>query len=127
MFEKLFAKYRAISRYKNSPLLEERLQYLEHCAKQGMSIRALKEVATYQLIVIEFLHLDSRQNETISNTEILEKAECWSNRDPPPSNLKDLATSRRRFIKHATRWLAFMKRLSPTSNRDPPYQPYLDQ
>ncbi len=110
MFEKLFVTYRAVSRHKNSPLAEARLKYLEYCAEQGMSVRTLKEIAIYLLIVIEFLRIDAKENEEISVDEIQEQAERWVNREPRPSSLKDLAASKRRFIKHATRWLQFRQR-----------------
>ena len=127
MFDKLFANYRAISRHRNSPLLDERLQYLEHCAELGMETRTLKEIAIYLLIVVDFFQLESRQNESISEDEVLEQAERWTNREPRPRNLKDMAGSRRRFVKHAKRWLTFLGRLSPSPNKRPPFESYLNE
>ncbi len=127
MFEKLFVKYRAITRHKNDPLVKERLEYLEHCAALGMSVRSLKEIATYLLIVVEFLHLDATVNDEISVDEIQKQAEQWVNREPQPTNLKSQAGSKRRFTKHATRWLQFMGRLLAPVKNIPPYESYLMQ
>ena len=40
MFNQLFTSPRSLERYASSPLLEERLRYLAHCAAQG-STRSL--------------------------------------------------------------------------------------
>jgi integrase/recombinase XerD len=125
MFEKLFVKYRAITRHQNSPMAKERLEYLEYCAKQGMSVSSLKEIATYLLIVVEFLHLDTTENEAVSVDDILKQAEQWANREPQPSSLKSLSASKKRFIKHATCWLQFMGRLLTPVKETSPYECYL--
>jgi integrase/recombinase XerD len=127
MFEKLFATYQAISRHRNSPLIKERLQYLNYLSKQQMSKRVLKEVAIYLLIVIEFLHLNKRKKKLISIGEIHKAANNWANREPKPKNLKDIASSKRKFIKHAKRWLQFIGKLSVPAKKHQPYDVYLEK
>ena len=48
MFEDLFIDPRTIARYRSTPLLAERLSYLEHCAREGARHRTLREVAAHQ-------------------------------------------------------------------------------
>jgi integrase/recombinase XerD len=110
-----------------SPLLKERLKYLDYLTQQQMSVRALKECAIYMLIVIEFLRLDTRKDKFISIAKIQKAANRWANRKPKPRNLKDLANAKRRFIKYATRWIKFIGKLSPIIIKNRPYEIFLEE
>ena len=43
MFDQLFVRSGALTRYLSAPLVDERRQYLTHCAVQGMSKSTLGE------------------------------------------------------------------------------------
>jgi integrase/recombinase XerD len=55
MFEKIFTSAKAVDRYSNGPLLEERVRYLAHCAAQGSTRSSLRLIAQHQLILIDYL------------------------------------------------------------------------
>lgn len=127
MFDELFVRYHAISRHENSPLLEDRRRYLIHCAEQGMSRETLKEIATFLLPIVDFLALESRAGEEISLDEISGKAELWVKREPLLPGPKDIPGAKRRFIKHARRWLKFLGRLEDPAVTLPPYHKFIQQ
>jgi hypothetical protein len=45
MFDKLFGSGAAVQHHLSSPLLQERLEYLQHCADQGYSLRSFLRYA----------------------------------------------------------------------------------
>ena len=57
MFEDLFIDPGTIARYRSTPLLAERLSYLEHCAREGARRRTLREVAAHQTRLVHLLDL----------------------------------------------------------------------
>jgi hypothetical protein len=59
MFDQLFTSPRAIDRHSKSPLLEERLRYLAHCAAQGSTRSSLRHTAQHLLVFIEQFDLET--------------------------------------------------------------------
>src|SRR5437016_3130519 len=57
MFDQLFVRSDALTRYLSAPLIEERRQYLTHCAVQGMTKSTLEAKARLQLSIAEYLRL----------------------------------------------------------------------
>ena len=49
MFDKLFRSRAVVQRHLSSPLLQERLEYLQRCANQGYSLTTLRELAADDL------------------------------------------------------------------------------
>src|SRR5437867_3533639 len=101
MFDQLFTSPRTVERYFNSPLLEERLGYLLHSAAQGSTRSSLRLIAQHQLVLVEYLHLETSDSITIE--QIQAAANLWVARQPQPHthNATDNRYGRLRFISDA--------------------------
>ena len=55
MFDKLFRSRAVVQRHLSSPLLQGRLEYLQHCANQGYSLTTLRELAADLLLIQNLL------------------------------------------------------------------------
>lgn len=62
MFDQLFTRPQARQRHVNSPLLQERLAYLRHCAEQGYKLGTLQELAANLLRIQNLLGLAASSN-----------------------------------------------------------------
>lgn len=98
MFEDLFIDRSTIARYRCEPLLEERLNYLTHCAQKGARPLILRTIATDQITLIRLL--DLRAGERVSVPRIEAAADRRSSRPAQPK-------VRRIFVSRAVRWLRF--------------------
>jgi integrase/recombinase XerD len=110
MFDQLFFRSNALTRQLSAPLVDERRQYLTHCAVQGMTKSTLEAKARLLLSIAEYLRLADRPSETISLSEIKKAATRWSNHNwpsPPSANAK---RSREYFTAQAAKWLTFLNR-----------------
>ncbi len=127
MFQELFERPHAIQKQLTTPLLEERLCFLAHCAEHGAARRTLKEIAYYQLIIIDRLKLLDAGS--ITRTEIEAAAECWAQRPTgfPGFRTRPSPVSRVRFIKHATHWLGFIGRLQTPELRPGPFAEFVGE
>lgn len=108
MFYQLFQRPHVIKRYLTSPLLESRLRYLNHCTEQGAVQTTLRRIAIYQLIVIDYLHLEKERIVTLQ--EIKVAAKRWSHHRIRHRHFKCITSqllSKNRFISTATNWLRF--------------------
>ena len=76
MFEQLYKTPCSVRRQLNAPLLEDRLRYLLHRKKLGAARSVLRTIATYQLVLIEYLDLE--KNRMIPFDEIKTAAHRWS-------------------------------------------------
>src|SRR5262249_45981894 len=76
MLNQLFKYPRVLNRYLTSPLLDMRLVYLRHCAEQGFSQISLQLIAYYQLIITDYLNLQTAH--TITPSEIEAAADRWA-------------------------------------------------
>ena len=119
MYDQLFSCSRTVERYRNGPLLEERLGYLAHCAAQGSTRSSLRHIAQHQLVLVEYLHLETADSITIQ--QIQAAANLWVARQPQPHthNATDNRYGRSRFISDARQWLTFLGRLRPQETRGP--------
>lgn len=111
MFDQLFTSVRALERYSSSPLLEERLRYLAHCAAQGSTRSSLRLIAQHQLSLVDYLHLQTADSVTVE--QIHAATDLWVCRQPQPHshNVTDFRYGRMRFISDAKQWLSFLGRL----------------
>jgi site-specific recombinase XerD len=111
MFEQLFTCPRTVKRFSGGPLLEERLRYLVHCAAQGSTRSSLRLIAQHQLVLVEYLHLETADSITIQ--QIQAAANSWVQRQPQPHthNATDYRYARLRFISDGRQWLSFLGRL----------------
>ncbi len=111
MLDQLFKYPRVLDRYLTSPLLDMRLAYLRHCAEQGFSQLSLQRIAYYQLIITDYLRLQTAGAITFS--EIEAAADRWA-QHPVLRRDKNVSFSlcgRNRFILNAANWLQFLGRL----------------
>jgi len=111
MFDQLFVRSDALTRYLSAPLVDERRQYLTHCAVQGMTKSTLEAKARLLLSIAEYLRLADRPSDTISLSEIKKAATRWSNHNWPSPQSSHAKRSREYFIATAAEWLTFLSRL----------------
>src|SRR5215510_10047202 len=126
MFEQLFTTPRTVERYSRAPLLDERHRYLKHCAARGSTRSSLRLIAQHQLVLIDYLHLQTAELVTIE--QIKAAADLWVNRQPQPHthNAADWRWARCRFISEARQWLSFLGRLRTIEAPRRPYTHLID-
>jgi len=99
MFNQLFFRSDALTRQLSAPLVDERRQYLAHCA-QGMSKCTPRMKARLLLSTAEYLRLAERPNDAISLVEMVEAQLAFA---------KKLACQAVARILHSTRgWVAHL-------------------
>lgn len=120
MFNQLFERPHAIQRQLSSPLLDQRVRYLEHCAEQGFLRTTLHRMAFYQLIVIRYLNLGKKHR--VTPQEIQTAAIHWMRHQISHHRLKGgcARLSKVRFLWCAVNWLRYIGRLEPPPT---PYSP----
>ncbi len=111
MFNQLFFRSDALTRQLSAPLVDERRQYLAHCAAQGMSKCTLRMKARLLLSIAEYLRLAERPNDAISLVEIEKAARRWSRHNWPSPKSSHAKGSREYFIAQGAGWLTFLNRL----------------
>jgi integrase len=111
MFDQLFVRSEALTRQLSAPCVEERRQYLTHCAVQGMTKSTLETKARLLLSIAEYLRLADRHSDTISLSEIKKAATRWSNHNWPSPQSSHAKRSREYFMAQAAEWLTFLNRL----------------
>ena len=108
MYDKLFKYPWVIKRQLTSPLLEDRLRYLNHLAQEGAAKSTLLKVAIFQPKIVAHLKLNERQ--TVTPKEIENAAKCWARHQAQYKRFKyrnSQYLSIKRFIQTATAWLRF--------------------
>lgn len=111
MFDQLFFRSDALTRQLSAPLVDERRQYLTHCAVQGMTKSTLEAKGRLLLSIAEYLRLVDRPSDTISLSEIKKAATRWSNHNWASPQSSHAMRSREYFIAQAAEWLTFLNRL----------------
>lgn len=127
MFEKLFTTPRAVERYSRTPLLDERVRYLAHCAARGSTRSSLRLIAQHQLVLIDYLQL--RTAESVTVEEIKRAADRWIHRQPQlhTYNAVDWRWARGRLISEGKKWLSFLGRLRRTEGPRRPYAHLIEE
>ncbi len=125
MFNQLYTSPRTINHHLTSPMLEERLRYLVHCAAQGSTRSSLRLIAQHMLVFIEQLDLERAYD--VSLDQIQSAANAWGESRPQAHNMTDRRYGRMRFISDAKRWLAFLGRLRLPEVVPRPYAHLLDE
>jgi integrase/recombinase XerD len=110
MFDQLFVRSDALTRYLSAPLVAERRQYLTHCAVQGMTKSTLEAKARLLLSIVEYLRMADRPSDTISLSDIKKAATRWSNHNWPSPQSSNAKRSREYFTAQAVNWLTFLNR-----------------
>ncbi len=111
MFDQLFVRSEVLTRQLSAPLVDERRQYLTHCAVQGMTKSTLEAKARLLLSIAEYLRLAERPNHTITLLEIKKAASRWSRHNWPSRESSRAKRSREYFMAQAAKWLTFLNRL----------------
>jgi hypothetical protein len=110
MFDQLFVRSDALTRYLSAPLVDERRQYLTHCAVQGMTKPTLEAKARLLLSIVEYPRMADRPSDTISLSDIKKAATRWSNHNWPSPQSSNAKRSREYFTAQAVNWLTFLNR-----------------
>ncbi len=125
MFDRLFRTPWVVARQRNGPLAEERLCYLNHCARQQMSRRTLRSIARYTLLAAEFLRLALRPSEVVTRREVEAEVARWLARRSRRATVRQIRLLGVDFSRHVLRWLAFLGRLRPAAKVRQPYADHL--
>lgn len=116
MFYQIYKRRSTAERHFASPLVDERLRYLEHFAAQGGTRLSLRGTAQMLLTIIGELGL--RKECEVSTAEIKAAASRWASREPRHFNQRHGGKAEKQFTSVATNWLRFVGRL-----REPAVQP----
>jgi integrase len=117
MFHQLFTSSKSVDRHSKSPLLEERLRYLTHCAEQGSTRSTLRLIAQHLLIFANQFNLEVRNN--LSLEEIKKAADAWVGSSPRAYGMIHGRCGRTRFVSEARKWLRFLGRLQSSTTPVP--------
>ncbi len=120
MFDQLFRRRAAVRRHLNSPLLQERLEYLQYCAGQGYKLCTLRQLAQDLLRIQNVLGLPTSSNE-IDPAAVETTVKRCVPRRKPHSDCKNWR--QKEIFSHAIQWLRFLKRLRLPQVSPPVYQP----
>src|ERR1700693_2980592 len=110
MFNQLFASRQARQRHNTSPLLQERLDYLHHCAGQGSSPTTLRPLATDLLLIQNLLGLPE-SSQKLEPATVRVAIDKWATREPKYFSHKNGRRGRENLPQRAIRWLLYMDRL----------------
>ena len=125
MFNQLFTCPRTIERHRAAPLVEERRNYLVHCADQGHTKSSLRQIARYLLVFVEYLPLTTTA--VIDSEQVQAAAERWlddQHRLPARTNHW---YGKSHFIADAQRWLDFLGRLQRPDGPHRPAIPMIEE
>src|SRR3989454_8916088 len=81
MFDELFRSPAVVQRHRSSPLLQERLEYLQHCANQGYRLTTLRELAADLLLILNLLGL-ATSSDLLSLADVQAGVSRWVDRRP---------------------------------------------
>jgi integrase/recombinase XerD len=110
MFDQLFPRPETRVRHVTSPLLKERLEYLQHCAGKGYSPTTLRPLATDLLLIQNVLALPDSSHK-LDPTTVRATIEKWASREPRYHSYKNGRRGREYLAQRALRWLGYMERL----------------
>jgi len=119
MFDQFFGRRAAVRRHFNSPLLQERLEYLRYRAEQGYKLVTLRQLAQDLLRIQNLLDLSASSNAFDPAAVEAAVKRCVPRRKPH-SNCKNWR--QKEVFYHAIHWLRFLKRLRLPSVAPPIYQ-----
>lgn len=100
-------------RHLHTPLLGERLQYLQYWADRNTPLHTLQSIAQYLLRIVEYLHVEN--GKVISLAQIEEAATRWAKLqyNHPQKRASFSKTGEKRFTWYALDWLKRMGCLEP--------------
>ena len=126
MFDQLFRRRAAVRRHLNSPLLQERLEYLQYRANQGYRLSTLRPLASDLLLIQNLLGLaTSSESIGVETVQVAVDRPLWPRLRH--SNHIDGQQRREYLLSCAIHWLRFLKRLRPAPEALPVYQPLKEE
>ena len=126
MFNQLFRRGAAVRRHLNSPLLQERLGYLQYRANQGYRLSTLRPLASDLLLIQNLLGLATSSESIGAETvQVAVDRPLWPRLRH--SNHIDGQQRREYLLSCAIHWLRFLKRLRPAPEALPVYQPLKEE
>ena len=118
MFEELFAKSRAIEKYRAAPLAEERVRFLQYLRDGGAKPSTLQAIAANQLGFV--CHVDLTNSDTVSTSDIEVATKEWARPEGRRYHGPASPEATALFVGHAIQWLRFLGRLEePKGVRHP--------
>lgn len=103
----LFSRCYHKRRYLTSPLLDERISYLMLWKKQGAAQITLRQIACYQIHVMDYLPLTELR--MVKESEVVRSAEEWEKAIIPEVRKKSgRKENKQAFIRVASGWLGWM-------------------
>lgn len=103
----LFSRCYHKRRYLTSPLLDERISYLLLWKERGAAQRTLRQIACYQMHIIDYLHFKERR--MVKESEVIRAAEEWERAIIPEVRKKSgRKENKKAFIRVASGWLRWM-------------------
>jgi integrase/recombinase XerD len=121
MFDELFRSPAVVQRHLSSPLLKERLEYLQQCGNQGYALATLRELAGDLLLIQNLLGL-ATSSDLLSVADIQTGVSAWVDRRPRHFKHKNGRRGREQILSRAIRWLRFLERLRLSGEAVPPYR-----
>ena len=109
MFETLFEYPAIVTRHRAGPFAEARERFLNHCASQGLARATLQRHAQELLVIAE--RIDINIGVAISPSIIEAAADCWAVEQHQGRRTQGLQWSRELFVRTATTWLHYLRRL----------------
>ena len=123
MLDQLFNCAETVARHRSSPLLDARVDYLQHCQDVGSPRGTLRRKARELLVIIDQMNLHPEGAICVEDIEAA--ARRWAYRQPRHYKLKDAEDAKKHFVRTAKGWLRFLGRLQTPPV--PAYQMFLDE
>jgi len=102
--DKLFRSRMVVQRHLSSPLLQERLEYLQHCANQGYSLTTVRELAADLLLIQNLLGL-ATSSDSLGLAAVQAGVNSWVHRRARHFKHKNGRCGRVQVLSRALRWL----------------------
>ena len=125
MFDRLFSRHQTRERHITSPLFQERLDYLQHCAAEGYASTTLRPLATDLLLIQNLLGL-TESSQKLEPATVRAAIDKWATREPKYFSHKNGRRCRENLPQRAIRWLLYMDRLQISRSDTTAYSVYIE-
>jgi site-specific recombinase XerD len=124
MFERLFRYPSVLARHRQGPLAEDREEFLQRCADQGMAHGTLLRIARELLVIAR--QIDAVAEALVTPRQIELAADRWARRQRRRGRSTGSRWSRELFVNVATNWLRFLGRLETTEPVRSAHRPLIE-
>ena len=125
MFDRLFPRHQTRERHITSPLFQERLDYLQHCAAEGYASTTLRPLATDLLLIQNLLGLPE-SSQKLEPAKVMAAIDKWATREPKYFSHKNGRRGRENLPQRAIRWLLYMNRLQISRSDTSAYSAFIE-